>query len=96
MQVRFQLSAVIGEDFISDASVTVTVLGSDIDTDVCRSIPTMADMVVEGIEVFTVSVVSIDSPIGTLSVNPDVQLAAIIDNSSGFDHVDRTRIIVIM
>lgn len=76
--------AVNGEDFVSATSLPVPILASDLDVEVCENITTVADMIVEGSELFHVSVLSTDAPISTLTVDPDTQTLVILDNSSEF------------
>ena len=45
----------------------------------------MADTIVEGAELFTVSVISTNFPLGILAIEPDTQTAIIADNSSKFN-----------
>lgn len=71
---------VIGEDFVSDTSLMVAL--STIDSEKCVNITTNVDMIIEGNELFNVTLLSTD-PASTIAT-PNFQLATILDNTSRF------------
>ena len=81
-KAEYIFPAVVGQDFMTDVSLHIQISASDLGTEVCEVIPTVADVMVEGLELFTVSVVSTDAPTGMISIDPDIQTAVIADNSS--------------
>ena len=66
-------------------SLLVPISASDFGTQVCENISTITDAIVEGVELFNVSVISTDAPSTILSVDPAMQIAVITDNSSELD-----------
>lgn len=82
LTVSFICQLVIGEDFVSDTSLMVELFAIDFNSEKCVSITTNVDMIVEGNEVFNVTLLSTD-PASTIAT-PNSQLATILDNTSAF------------
>ena len=72
-----------GEDFLNDPSFVISVSASDFGENICRTIPTVIDTLVEGVEFFNVSLVSTGIPIPTISLFPDTPVEAFIVDNSG-------------
>lgn len=74
--------SVIGEDFVTEASLTIALSAIDFNSNKCVNITTNADMIVEGNEVFIVIFLSANQP--NTMVTPNSQVATILDNTSRF------------
>lgn len=72
-----------GEDFMSDKSLTISLSASDFGEEVCMSIPTVIDTIVEGVESFNVSLVSTGVLIPTISLHPNIPVEVFIIDNSG-------------
>ena len=72
-----------GEDFLSDESLTISLSASDFGEEVFRTIPTVIDTIVEGVESFNVSLVSTGVLIPTIFLRPNIPVEAFIIDNSG-------------